>query len=48
MNVVEATEVCPGQWLPADEDGVWLTTFVCGALETILPSETLAKATLSE
>ena len=51
MNVVEATEVCLGQWLarsPADEDGVWPTAFVREALENILPSETLAKAVVSE
>ena len=48
MNVVEATEVCPGQWLPADEDGVWPTAFVCEALEAVLPLETLAKTVVSE
>lgn len=49
--MVEATEVCLGQWLarsPTDEDGVWPAAFVCEALENILPSEKLAKAVVSE
>ena len=48
LNVVEATEVCLGQWLAANEDGVWPTAFVCEALENILPSETLANAVFFE
>ena len=51
LNVAEATDVCIGQWLarsPADDDGMWPASFVCEALEAVLPSETLAKAVVSE
>lgn len=51
LKVAEATDVCIGQWMArssADEEGVWPAAFVCEALEAVLPSETLAKAVVSE
>lgn len=51
LKVAEATDVCIGQWIArssADDDGMWPAAFVCEALENLQPSETLAKAVVSE
>lgn len=51
LKVAEATDVCIGQWIArssADDDGMWPAAFVCEALEDLQPSETLAKAVVSE
>lgn len=49
-KVSEAADRCIGEWMahaPADEDGVWPATFVCGALEGRLPLKNLAEAVIS-